>query len=42
MKMTISTFMRIGKGILAPWSPTRKLVVGGMYGYVRNSMKMEY
>ncbi|HTP03078.1 MAG TPA: isoprenylcysteine carboxylmethyltransferase family protein [Anaerolineales bacterium] len=35
---TILTFIRIGKGTLAPWSPTRKLVVGGMYGYVRNPM----
>jgi protein-S-isoprenylcysteine O-methyltransferase Ste14 len=40
MIMTISTFIRIGKGTLAPWSPTRKLVIGGMYGYVRNPMIM--
>jgi len=38
MTMTISTFIRIGKGTLAPWSPTRKLVIGGMYGHVRNPM----
>ena len=35
---TILTFIRIGKGTLAPWSPTRKLIVGGMYAYVRNPM----
>lgn len=40
MTMTISTFIRIGKGTLAPWSPTRKLIIGGMYGYVRNPMIM--
>jgi len=38
MAMTISTFIRIGKGTLAPWSPTRKLIINGMYGYVRNPM----
>jgi protein-S-isoprenylcysteine O-methyltransferase Ste14 len=40
MTMTISTFIRIGKGTLAPWSPTRKLVISGLYGYVRNPMIM--
>lgn len=40
MSATISTFIRIGKGTLAPWSPTRKLITGGMYGYVRNPMIM--
>jgi protein-S-isoprenylcysteine O-methyltransferase Ste14 len=35
---TVRTFILIGKGTLAPWSPTRHLVVGGMYGYVRNPM----
>jgi protein-S-isoprenylcysteine O-methyltransferase Ste14 len=38
MTQTILTFIRIGKGTLAPWSPTRKLIVGGMYAYVRNPM----
>lgn len=38
MTMTISTIIRIGKGTLAPWSPTRKLVTGGIYGHVRNPM----
>jgi len=38
MIITISTFIRIGKGTLAPWSPTRKLIIGGIYGYVRNPM----
>ena len=40
MLLTISTFIRIGKGTLAPWSPTKKLVIGGMYAYVRNPMIM--
>ena len=35
---TISTLTRIGKGTLAPWSPTSKLVVGGAYAYTRNPM----
>ena len=38
MTMTISTFIRIGKGTLAPWSPTQKLIIDGMYRYVRNPM----
>lgn len=38
MAQTILTFIRIGKGTLAPWSPTRKLIVGGIYAYVRNPM----
>lgn len=38
MTMTISLFIKIGKGTLAPWSPTRKLVIRGMYGHVRNPM----
>ncbi|MEP7109478.1 MAG: isoprenylcysteine carboxylmethyltransferase family protein [Ferruginibacter sp.] len=40
MTMTISTFISIGRGTLAPWSPTKKLIIGGMYGYVRNPMIM--
>lgn len=36
--LTISSFIRIGKGTLAPWSPTKKLVVVGLYQYVRNPM----
>jgi len=38
MEMTISSFIRTGKGTLAPWSPTRNLVITGMYRYVRNPM----
>lgn len=36
--ITISMFIRIGKGTLAPWSPTIKLVTNGIYAYVRNPM----
>jgi protein-S-isoprenylcysteine O-methyltransferase Ste14 len=35
---TISLFGREGKGTLAPWDPTRKLVVRGPYRRVRNPM----
>ena len=38
MLLTISSFARIGQGTLAPWSPTKKLVITGMYRYVRNPM----
>jgi protein-S-isoprenylcysteine O-methyltransferase Ste14 len=38
MTVTISSFIRIGKGTLAPWSPTKKLVIKGLYRYVRNPM----
>ena len=35
---TLRLFMRIGKGTLAPWDPTRHLVVEGPYSRVRNPM----
>ena len=35
---TIGMFIAVGKGTLAPWDPTRKLVVTGVYRYVRNPM----
>jgi protein-S-isoprenylcysteine O-methyltransferase Ste14 len=38
MVVCISSFIRIGRGTLAPWSPTKKLVVKGLYRYVRNPM----
>lgn len=31
-------FARIGRGTLAPWDPTRQLVVEGPYRHVRNPM----
>jgi protein-S-isoprenylcysteine O-methyltransferase Ste14 len=35
---TVRMFATIGKGTLAPWDPTRKLVVQGVYRNVRNPM----
>ncbi len=35
---TIRLFATIGQGTLAPWSPTQKLVVRGVYRRVRNPM----
>jgi protein-S-isoprenylcysteine O-methyltransferase Ste14 len=35
---TVRLFARIGKGTLAPWDPTRHLVVEGPYRVVRNPM----
>lgn len=35
---TVTLFARVGGGTLAPWDPTRKLVVLGPYRYVRNPM----
>jgi protein-S-isoprenylcysteine O-methyltransferase Ste14 len=35
---TIWSFARIGRGTLAPWSPTQRLVVVGVYRHVRNPM----
>ncbi|HUS15194.1 MAG TPA: isoprenylcysteine carboxylmethyltransferase family protein [Chloroflexia bacterium] len=35
---TISLFFHFGEGTLAPWTPTRKLVVRGIYRHVRNPM----
>jgi protein-S-isoprenylcysteine O-methyltransferase Ste14 len=35
---TITLFVRVGRGTLAPWDPTSRLVVQGPYRYVRNPM----
>ena len=34
----VSLFARVGRGTLAPWDPTRRLVVVGPYRHVRNPM----
>jgi protein-S-isoprenylcysteine O-methyltransferase Ste14 len=35
---TASLFSSLGNGTLAPWSPTRKLVIQGPYAHTRNPM----
>jgi protein-S-isoprenylcysteine O-methyltransferase Ste14 len=35
---TLSVFVRRGRGTLAPWDPTQRLVIDGPYRYVRNPM----
>ena len=35
---TISDFSKLGKGSLAPWNPTKNLVVTGIYQHVRHPM----
>jgi protein-S-isoprenylcysteine O-methyltransferase Ste14 len=35
---TVSLLARLGRGTLAPWDPTSRLVVAGPYRYVRNPM----
>jgi protein-S-isoprenylcysteine O-methyltransferase Ste14 len=38
LAICIRLFSSIGKGTLAPWAPTQKLVVVGVYRYIRNPM----
>ena len=35
---TVWLLARIGRGTLAPWDPTERLVVAGPYGHMRNPM----
>jgi protein-S-isoprenylcysteine O-methyltransferase Ste14 len=35
---TIRMFATVGRGTLAPWDPTQRLVVRGVYRHVRNPM----
>jgi len=35
---TVGLFARVGKGTLAPWDPTRRLVLEGPYRHLRNPM----
>jgi len=38
MVITIRMFILIGRGTLAPWDPTSRLITGGIYAHVRNPM----
>lgn len=38
MARTIALLHAVGRGTLAPWDPTRRLVVRGVYRHVRNPM----
>jgi len=38
MVATIRLFMKVGQVTLAPWNPTQRLVVQGVYRHVRNPM----
>lgn len=38
MVATIRLFATVGQGTLAPWNPTQRLVVQGVYRHVRNPM----
>jgi protein-S-isoprenylcysteine O-methyltransferase Ste14 len=38
MVATIRLFVTVGQGTLAPWNPTQRLVVKGIYRHVRNPM----
>jgi protein-S-isoprenylcysteine O-methyltransferase Ste14 len=35
---TIGLFVAVGQGTIAPWEPTQRLVVRGVYRHVRNPM----
>jgi protein-S-isoprenylcysteine O-methyltransferase Ste14 len=35
---TVTLFATVGRGTLAPWDPTSRLIVQGPYRYVRNPM----
>ncbi len=35
---TVRLFARVGRGTLAPWDPTQRLVVEGPYAHARNPM----
>lgn len=37
---TIGLFVARGRGTLAPWDPTQRLVLAGPYRYIRNPMKL--
>lgn len=38
MVQTISLFITVGRGTLAPWDATQRLVIRGIYRHVRNPM----
>jgi len=35
---SVDLFIKIGNGTLAPWNPTRKLIISSLYQFTRNPM----
>lgn len=38
LAVCVNMFANLGKGTLAPWAPTQRLVVLSLYSYMRNPM----
>ncbi len=38
--LAVRMLIQIGRGTIMPWDPTRRLVTGSLYAYVRNPMIM--
>jgi protein-S-isoprenylcysteine O-methyltransferase Ste14 len=37
---TITLFIKKGEGTIAPWNPTKKLIINGFHSHVRNPMHL--
>lgn len=36
--LSVRMFILVGRGTIMPWDPTRRLITGSLYAYVRNPM----